>query len=76
MIFEKVKAILVDQLGVDEDKIAMETNLVEDLGADSLDLFEVVIQIEEEFDIQMENTDELKTVADAVKLIENLTEGK
>lgn len=74
MIFEKVKAILVDQLGVSEEEIKLETNLMDDLGADSLDFFQVVMELEDEFNIKIDNGENLKTVEDAVKYIQNAIE--
>lgn len=74
MVFEKVKEILVDQLGVNEEEINLETNLMDDLGADSLDFFQVVMELEDEFKIKIDNGENLKTVEDAVKYIENAIE--
>ena len=74
MVFEKVKTILVDQLGVNEEEIKLETNLMDDLGADSLDFFQVVMELEDEFKIKIDNGENLKTVEDAVKYIENARE--
>lgn len=74
MIFEKVKEILVDQLGVNEEEIKLETNLMDDLGADSLDFFQVVMELEDEFKIKIDNGENLKTVEDAIKYIENAIE--
>lgn len=74
MVFEKVKEILVDQLGVNEEEIKLETNLMDDLGADSLDFFQVVMELEDEFKIKIDNGENLKTVEDAVKYIENARE--
>ena len=67
MVFEKVKEIIVDQLGVEEDEITLETTF-ENLGVDSLDLFQIVIEIEEEFNIKIENAESIKSVKDAVEL--------
>ena len=67
-MFEKVKAIIIDQLSIsDEDMITMETTL-EDLGADSLDLVEVIMAIEDEFDVQIKDEDleNLKSVGDLI----------
>lgn len=74
MVFEKVKEILVDQLGVNEEEIKLETNLMDDLGADSLDFFQVVMELEDEFKIKIDNGENIKTVEDAVKYIENAIE--
>lgn len=69
MIFEKVKAILVKELSLSEEEVTM-TSSFEELGIDSLDLVELVMQIEEEFDITMEESESLKTVKDVVDHIE------
>jgi len=70
MIFEKVRGIIVEQLNVEEDKVTLETSF-EDLGVDSLDLFQLIIEIEEEFKVQIEDAESIKTVGDAVKYVEN-----
>ncbi|NMB30337.1 MAG: acyl carrier protein [Clostridiales bacterium] len=72
MIFEKVKAIIVDQLDADEDKVTMNTQIVDDLGADSLDMVDLVMSIEEEFDLEIpdDEVENVKTVGDVVKYIE------
>ena len=70
MIFEKVKAILVKELSLSEEEVTM-TSSFEELGIDSLDLVELVMQIEEEFDITMEESESLKTVKDVVDHIES-----
>ncbi|OEU65550.1 acyl carrier protein [Maridesulfovibrio frigidus] len=69
---EKVKAIIVDQLGVSADEIKDEASFVEDLGADSLDLTELIMAMEEEFDIEIEDEDAQKIlkVKDAVAFVE------
>ena len=74
MIFEKVREIVAEQLGISEDEIKLETNFVDDLGADSLDLFQVVMELEDAFDVKVEEVDGLKTVSDAVKYIETATQ--
>lgn len=70
MVLDKIKEIVVDQLGVNEENITLETSF-EDLGADSLDLFQVVMEFEDAFDISVENPENIKTVGDAVKYIES-----
>lgn len=70
-MFEKVKAIIIDQLSIaDEDLITTETTL-EDLGADSLDMVEVIMAIEDEFDVQIKDEDleSLKSVGDLIEYI-------
>lgn len=71
MVFEKIKTIICDKLEIEESKVTLETTF-EDLGADSLDLFEVIMDIEEEFDIKLEEASEIKTVKDAVDYVEKL----
>ena len=73
MVFEKVKGIVADQLDVEEEKVVAEANITEDLGADSLDVVDLVMSIEEEFDIEIpdEAVESIKTVGDIVKYIEN-----
>lgn len=72
MVFDKVKGIIVDQLDVDEDKVKMEASITEDLGADSLDVVDLVMSLEEEFDVEIpdEQVENIKTVGDIVKFIE------
>ncbi|MDD7793277.1 acyl carrier protein [Clostridium sp. 'White wine YQ'] len=68
MVFEKIRAIVSEQLAIEEDKVQLETTF-EDLGADSLDLFQVIIELEEEFGIQLENAENIKSVKDAVDYV-------
>lgn len=70
-IMEKVKAVIVDQLGVDEDEVAEDAAFVDDLNADSLDIVELVMALEEEFGISIpdEDAEKIKTVGDAVNYI-------
>lgn len=72
MVLEKIKEIVVDQLGVNEEDVKLETNFIEDLGADSLDLFQVVMDLEDAFNVKVENVENIKTVGDAVKYIESV----
>jgi len=71
-LFEKVKAIIVDQLSVDEDEVTPEASFIEDLGADSLDIVELIMALEEEFEIEVpdEDAEKLQTVADAIRYIQ------
>ena len=73
MEFEKLKEIIVDVLNVAEEDIKMETTFVDDLGADSLDIFQIIMGIEDAFDIEIENEDAEKivTVGDAVEQIKS-----
>lgn len=68
MIFEKVKDVLVKELTLGEEEITLDSNF-EELGIDSLDLVELVMQLEEEFDVTIEESEELKTVKDVVNYI-------
>ncbi len=72
MVFEKVRKILCDQLDVEEDKVTMDANIGEDLGADSLDIVDLIMSLEEEFDCEIpdEEVEGIKTVSDIVKYIE------
>lgn len=71
MVFDKVKDIIVDQLGVEADTVVMEASFVDDLGADSLDIVELIMALEEEFDIEIpdEEAEKISTVGDAVNYI-------
>lgn len=73
-MLEKMKEIIAEQLSVDESEIELSSNFKDDLGADSLDLFQVVMELEDAFDVKVEEVDGLKTVADAVKYIETATQ--
>lgn len=73
MVFEKIKKIMIEQLGLGEDDITMETSF-EELGVDSLDLFQIIIEMEEEFGIQIEDAESIKTVGEAVHFVESNTE--
>lgn len=73
-IMDKVRAVIVDQLGVEEDDVVEEASFVDDLGADSLDIVELVMALEEEFGISIpdEEAESIKTVGDAVAFIEKV----
>ena len=73
MEFEKLKNIITEVLNVDADEITMDTTFVDDLGADSLDVFQIIMGIEEEFDIEIpsEEAEKIVTVGDAVEQIKN-----
>lgn len=70
-IFDKVKAIIVDQLGVEEEEVTPESSFIEDLGADSLDIVELIMALEEEFEIEVpdEDAEKLMTVENAIDYI-------
>ncbi len=73
MVFEKIKGIIIEQLGLDEDtEISMETSLMNDLEADSLDAVEIIMAIEDEFDIEIpdEDAEEFKNLGDIVHYVE------
>lgn len=73
MEFEKMKKIIAEVLNVDEEEISMETTFVDDLGADSLDVFQIIMGLEEEFDIEIPNeeAEKIVTVGDAVEQIKS-----
>ncbi|HBG32771.1 MAG TPA: acyl carrier protein [Acholeplasmataceae bacterium] len=72
MIFERIKQMIIEELNVPEAKITMEARLAEDLGADSIDAVELIMNIEDEFSIQVsdEQAQNIKTVGDLVKYVE------
>ena len=72
-IFDKLKELVVDQLGVQEDEVTMEASMQDDLGADSLDLVDLVMSVEEEFGVKVadEDLENIKTVGDIVNYIED-----
>ncbi|KUK34848.1 MAG: Acyl carrier protein [Caldanaerobacter subterraneus] len=74
MIFEKVRDIVAEQLGIDPEEITMESSFIDDLGADSLDIVELIMALEEEFDIEIpdEDAEKIKTVGDVVEYLSNL----
>ena len=73
MEFEKIKKIIVEVLNVEESDVTMEATFVDDLGADSLDVFQIIMGLEEEFDIEIpaEDAEKITTVEEAVNLIKN-----
>ena len=73
MEFEKLKQIIVEVLNVDENEITMDTTFIDDLGADSLDVFQIIMGLEEEIDIEIPNeqAEKIVTVADAVEPIKS-----
>ena len=73
MEFEKIRSIIMEVLNVDEEEITMETTFIDDLGADSLDVFQIIMGLEEEFDIEIptEAAEHIVTVGDAVEEIKN-----
>ena len=72
-MFEKIKKIIVEQLGVEEDEITMESSFIDDLGADSLDIVELIMALEEEFDLEIPDSEaeKISTVGDIVDYIKN-----
>lgn len=73
MEFEKIRKVAAEVLNVDENEITMETTFVDDLGADSLDIFQIIMGLEEEFDIEIDHdeAEKIVSVADAVNQIKN-----
>ncbi len=74
-MFEKVKDIIVEQLGVDEDDITLESSFIDDLGADSLDIVELIMALEEEFDLEIPDSEaeKISIVGNVVDYIKNNT---
>lgn len=72
-MLEKIKKIIVEQLGVNEEDVTIESSLIDDLGADSLDLVELIMALEEEFEVEIPDSDAEKivTVGDALDYIKN-----
>ncbi|AQX54016.1 acyl carrier protein [Priestia flexa] len=72
-VLERVTKIIVDRLGVDESEVKLESNFKEDLGADSLDVVELVMELEDEFDMEIsdEQAEQIATVGDAVNYIQS-----
>ncbi|MBE5892435.1 MAG: acyl carrier protein [Lachnospiraceae bacterium] len=73
MEFEKLKNVIAEVLNVDPDEISLDSTFVDDLGADSLDVFQIIMGIEEEFDIEIpaEEAENITTVEEAVEMIKN-----
>ena len=73
MEFERVKNVIVDQLSIDADEVTLEASFVDDLGADSLDVVELIMGLETEFDIEIpdEDAEKISTVGDAVEYIKS-----
>jgi len=69
MLFEEIREVICEQLGIEKDDVKLETTF-EELGADSLDLFQIVIELEEKYDIQIEEVEGLKTIKDALEYVE------
>ncbi|HCW51770.1 MAG TPA: acyl carrier protein [Clostridiales bacterium] len=70
-MYERLKEIIVEQLGVDEDEVVPEASFIDDLGADSLDIVELIMALEEEFDLEIpdEDAEKISTVGEAVEYI-------
>ena len=73
MVFEKIRKILCEQFELEEDRVTMESNLIGDLGADSLDVIDLAMSIEDEFDIEVpdDEIEKIKTVDDIVRFVED-----
>lgn len=72
-IFEKVKEVIIEQLAVEEDSVKLDTSFIDDLGADSLDIVELIMALEEEFDLQIPDSEaeKITSVGDVVEYIKN-----
>ena len=71
MVFEKIREIIAEQTGKDVDEITLETNVKEDLDADSFDFFQIINDIDDEFDVSVEDPESIVTVKDAVDFVES-----
>lgn len=73
MVFDKIKEILAEQLDADADEMTMDTNIARDLGADSLDVVELLMSIEDEFEVEIpdEEIENIKTIGDLTEYIQN-----
>ncbi len=69
-MFDRIREIIADQTGKNADDITMETNVKTELEADSLDIFQIINDIEDEFDVKIENLEAIQTVGDVVKIVE------
>lgn len=70
MTFEKIQEIIIEELGKDAEEVQLTTNIQEDLDADSLDLFQIINEIEDAFNVKIESEDNIKTVEDLVKYVD------
>ncbi len=72
MVFDKVRAIICEQLDIDEDSVTMDSNIMDDLDADSLDVVDIVMSLQDEFDVEIpdEEVENISTVGDLVKFLE------
>lgn len=71
MTFDKIKEIIVENFGLDENRLTLEADLVDELEADSLDLFQFVSEIEAEFNIKIDNVENIKTLKDVVDIVDS-----
>ena len=71
MVFEKIREIIASQLGKDEEEITLDTNVKDDLDADSLEVFQIINDIEDEFEVSIEDPESIVTVKDIVDFVEN-----
>lgn len=75
-IFKDVKAIVADELDIDEGKVTLDANIHDDLDADSLDVFEIMNELEDKFDIELDSDETVETLADVVDLVEKQVAAK
>ncbi|PPK48141.1 acyl carrier protein [Clostridium algidicarnis] len=74
MIFEKIRKVTSEELGIEEDTIKIDMSFQNDLGADSLDLFQIIMELEEQFNIQIEDAEDIVTLEDAVSYVKRKIE--
>ena len=72
MLFEEIREVICEQLGIEKEEVTLETTF-DELGADSLDLFQVIMELEDTFNVKVEDVENIKTVSDAVSFIEKAT---
>ena len=70
MLFEEIREVICEQLGIEKEEVTLETTF-DELGADSLDLFQIVMELEEKYEIQIEEVENLKTINDAVEYVKS-----
>jgi acyl carrier protein len=73
MVFEKVKSVIIEQLGIDEAEVKMEANFADDLGVDSLEIFEIIMALEDAFEIAIP-TEDIENIKEVNQIVKNIAE--